>query len=68
MKLLVCYCLLVVLPLCLAITKFETCRGNGGGILPDRLFVRDCDEAPCDFYNEDIMMAEADFIARKFWE
>lgn len=54
---------LFVIPLSLAITKYTECQGNGGGTLPDRMYVRDCDEAPCDIYEGDLMEAEADFIA-----
>lgn len=63
MKLLVAALFLILSPFALAITKYEQCRGNGGGAVPDKLFIRDCEEAPCDFYNGDLMMAVGDFVA-----
>lgn len=63
---LVKFTLLVLAPLALAITDYEQCKGKNPGVVPDKLFVRDCEETPCDFYNEDIMMAEADFRSRNY--
>lgn len=53
------------LPLALTITKYEKCKGNGGGLIPDWVHIDGCPEAPCDFYEGDFLTASTGFAARR---
>ncbi|XP_063695699.1 NPC intracellular cholesterol transporter 2-like [Culicoides brevitarsis] len=50
---------LVALPAIFAIKDFTKCKGNGGGELPEYVNIQGCDEAPCHFYEGEMLNADA---------
>lgn len=59
------FILVAIAPFALGITKYTTCKGNGGGSLPNWVKIEGCAEAPCDFVEGQYIEATSELKVRK---